>query len=157
MRNVMRKPVKLQAFVSAMILIAAWSSGAVAQDTFSLTVHAEGLLSTKGHVIFCLWRESAVQGFPTCEKGKPMAKLTAPATDPVVTFSGLTPGKYAVSYGQDDDGDGRPQANFLGIPTSAVGLSNSPKASRKPPSFKSAGMEISADTSITIKAIYPGP
>lgn len=152
----MRKLVKPQAFVPAMILMAAWSPGAMAQETVSLNVHAEGLRSTKGQVIFCLWRESAVQGFPTCEKGKPAAKLTAPATDPVVTFTGLTPGKYAVSYGQDDDGDGHPQANFLGIPTSAVGLSNNPKVSMKPPSFKSAGLDISADTSITIKAIYPG-
>jgi uncharacterized protein (DUF2141 family) len=59
-------------------------------------------------------------------------------------FRSLGAGSYAIAVGQDLNGDGKVNVNFLGIPTEPVAFSNGASASMfGPPSFKDAAVILS--------------
>jgi uncharacterized protein (DUF2141 family) len=126
---------------------------ALAQAPASLTVEAAKLENINGMVWFCLWAENQTEGFPRCDAGKHAAKLSAPANAPRVTFSNLSPGTYAVSMFHDQLGKGVPETNFVGMPTSPVGLSNNPAIGiTSPPTFAKAKFNVAGPMRISIEA-----
>lgn len=60
----------------------------------------------------------------------------------VYSFKGLKQGIYAVSIFQDENENGKLDANFFGIPTEPYGFSNNAKGMFGPPSFKDCQFEI---------------
>jgi uncharacterized protein (DUF2141 family) len=70
-------------------------------------------------------------------------------------FEGLTPGTYAVAAYHDENGNGKLDTNFLGIPSEGVGASNDAKGTMGPPSFEKAKFGVgTADLGITIHLAY---
>lgn len=64
-------------------------------------------------------------------------------TEIVFRFTDLPPGDYAVSVMHDENGNGKLDSNFMGMPTEGYGFSNNPKVLRKP-TFEEARFQLGA-------------
>lgn len=58
-------------------------------------------------------------------------------------FENLPAGVYAVKVMHDENGNGKLDANFMGMPTEGYGFSNNPQVMRKP-SFEEARFDLGA-------------
>ena len=69
----------------------------------------------------------------------------------VFLFANLPPGRYAVSVFHDENGNGKLDANVVGIPTERYGFSRDARGKMGPPGFADAAIDLGADTTITIQ------
>ena len=79
-------------------------------------------------------------------KAEAVAKqaLDASAGEVDFRFTGLAPGRYAVSVMHDENGNGKLDSNFIGMPTEGYGFSNDPRVMRKA-TFDEAAFAVGAD------------
>jgi uncharacterized protein (DUF2141 family) len=70
--------------------------------------------------------------------------LDATATEVDFHFPGLAAGRYAVSVMHDENGNGKLDSNFMGIPLEGYGFSNDPQVMRKA-TFDEAAFAVGAD------------
>lgn len=70
--------------------------------------------------------------------------LTPSGSTATVHFKDLTPGTYAVQVMHDENGNGKLDTNFIGMPVEGYGFSNNPKVMRKP-TWDEAKFELGAD------------
>lgn len=120
---------------------------------FQLTVRVKGLRNNKGRIALALFRSA--EGFP--EQDKSLAGLVAKIDKKTAqaTFTGLTPGLYAIAMLHDENGNDDMDFNFIGIPLEGYGFSNDASAMFGPPSFSEAAVRLKAKKSvITITAKY---
>ena len=59
-------------------------------------------------------------------------------------FVELPVGNYAVSFFLDENGNGKMDKNFVGIPKERFGFSNNPRILTGPPNFAEAEIEVTA-------------
>ena len=59
-----------------------------------------------------------------------------------VTFKDVPAGTYAVSYIHDENGNGKMDTNFMGIPKEGYGCSNNAKGFMGPPKWEDAKFEL---------------
>jgi len=75
----------------------------------------------------------------------------APGAQETFHFSNLPAGTYAVKVMHDENGNGKLDANFMGMPTEGYGFSNNPTVLRKP-TFDEAKFDLGAAAgSITLR------
>jgi uncharacterized protein (DUF2141 family) len=117
----------------------------------SLTVTVSGIHSTKGNLIACLWKGGA--GFPTCQKSRTALRQTHAVTGATMqlSFPGIPAGRYALTVQHDENGDGKMQSNFIGMPKEGVGVSNNPGGM---PGYQKSLVTIGAGTAISVKMRY---
>jgi len=79
--------------------------------------------------------------------GKPLASQTAPMQGGKarLVFTGLAPGRYALRAFADENGNGKLDANLMGMPTERYGFSNDAKGNRAAPAFEAAAISVGAD------------
>ncbi len=81
--------------------------------------------------------------------------LHVPVSGPtcVFSFENLPPGSYALAVYHDENGDGKLDTNFLGIPTERYGFSNDARSMMFfPPSFAAARFVVpAAGTAISLR------
>jgi uncharacterized protein (DUF2141 family) len=65
-------------------------------------------------------------------------------------FPGLADGAYAVQVMHDENGNGKLDANFLGMPVEGYGFSNNPQVMRRP-TYDEARFELAGDASIDVR------
>ncbi|MEP5611994.1 MAG: DUF2141 domain-containing protein, partial [Cyclobacteriaceae bacterium] len=66
-------------------------------------------------------------------------------------FTNLRPGTYAVSLFHDQDGGGKLNSNFMGIPSEPYAFSNNAKGMFGPPDFEDCKFEMTSTREITIQ------
>jgi uncharacterized protein (DUF2141 family) len=143
----------------AFAALAACMTCLVSSQSFAadLKITIDSLRNDQGHVLLCVFSAGVSDDkvFPDCEKGKPVRSQTAVISGGkvVVTYNGLKDGTYAVAAIHDENGNGKLDTNFLGIPTEGIGISNNPRLMGKP-GFDEAKFTIKGNTSITITAKY---
>jgi uncharacterized protein (DUF2141 family) len=72
-----------------------------------------------------------------------------------VVFSNLEPGRYAAIAIHDENGNGKLDKNFLGVPAEPYGFSNNVQGFLGPPTFDDATMVLGdGDGTIRIALIY---
>jgi len=72
-----------------------------------------------------------------------------------VVFKNLPQGIYAVSVLHDENGNGKMDKNFVGIPKEGYGASNNPKKKMRAPAFDEAKFSLnSAEQTIEVTLIY---
>ena len=122
--------------------------GALGAQT--LTVQVNGVQNAKGTVRAALYRGK--EGYPT-KPEKAAAKTMEPAAAGTVTvvFNGVGPGEYAVAVYHDQNGNGKLDANFMGIPKEPTSASNDAKARMGPPSYEDARFTVSGDATIRVQ------
>jgi uncharacterized protein (DUF2141 family) len=115
----------------------------------TLSVTVDEIAVQQGQLKLALYdSESAWKG-----EAKPRAgHLAQPDGDATLEFSfaDLPPGRYAVRVMHDENGNGKLDSNFLGIPKEGYGASNNPKVMRAP-HFDEAAFDLGEeDLAITI-------
>ncbi|GGI71494.1 hypothetical protein GCM10007973_05590 [Polymorphobacter multimanifer] len=134
-----------------LLLAALVAAPAAAED---LTVNLESLRVPKGKIVLCLWNSATK--FPDCDAGQPAQRVTIDAADadkPVV-FKDVPPGVIAVSAFHDENGNGKFDTNFIGLPLEGTAASNNAKPRMGPPSYKAASFRFASSTSIRLRFFY---
>ena len=100
-----------------------------------------GLRNNKGQV-FCALYASA-EGFPK-DSQRAIQRTTSSISDRKASceFSGIEPGRYAVSVFHDENSNGKLDTNFLGMPREGVGASNDARGHMGPPKFDAAAFQF---------------
>ena len=62
----------------------------------------------------------------------------------VVVFENVLPGKYALAFFQDENGNKKLDTNLLGVPTEGFGFSKDAMGKLGPPTFAAAALYIPA-------------
>jgi uncharacterized protein (DUF2141 family) len=111
----------------------------------NINVTITNIQSTEGFVGCALFPATAAETFPLdLTKATPQR---AKSTDGVwrCTFPNLPAGSYAVSAAHDVNGNGKPDKNFVGIPTEPWAVSNNVRPTLRPPRFAEAAFTLTAN------------
>lgn len=135
-----------------MRMLACWMilTGSLLAGELTLTVKINGLKSDKGNVRAALHNQA--DAFPT--KEEKALKLTNGKIEngsATLSFTGLDAGTCAVAVHHDVNGNGKLEANFLGIPKEPTGASNNPKARMGPPKFADAKFELKNNETLVVQ------
>lgn len=134
--------------LSIAVLVLAASAAA---PTYSadLIVHVTGVRVHKGMLKVAVYDSAASWD----EGGKAVAaeQQTPDADEVTFRFTDLAAGKVAVMAMHDENGNGKLDSNFMGMPTEGYGFSNNPRVMRKA-HFDEAAVEVGeTPTTITLK------
>ncbi len=132
------------------------SPSAQTNDTATLTVRVTGARNTKGKIWVTVFQDA--QGFP--DNASKAIRQQSVEIDPntmsaQVTFKDLPQGTFAVSVLHDENGNGKMDKNFVGMPKEGYGASNNPKKKKRAPTFDEAKLSLNAsEQTIEITLIY---
>jgi uncharacterized protein (DUF2141 family) len=126
---------------SALVVAIASSSHASAVE---LTVDVSDLRTTQGALMVAVIDSAA--GWDDSSKAVARRKLSPEQTTVELTFPDLKPGQYAVQVMHDENGNGKLDTNFLGLPVEGYGFSNNPQVMRRP-HFDEARFELGSENS----------
>lgn len=132
-------------FAASLMVLAVGVVPALAAD---LLVTVEGVKAGKGAVLLEL--DNAPPQWD--DKGKPLATAAVAPDQGSVSylFKDLAPGRYAIAVVDDENGNGKLDTNFIGIPTEGFGFSNNLHLQRKP-TFEEAAFPVgNQDGSVVI-------
>lgn len=118
-----------------------------------LRVKVTELRSNDGNVHFAL--HATPESFPDSEGRSAGTHVPARSLEAGAVFTGLKAGRYAVAVYHDENGNGKFDQGFLGIPLEGYGFSNGAMAIFSAPCFNDAAIELDGEiTEITIPMIY---
>lgn len=106
-----------------------------------LEVEIAGLRNAKGVVHACLTQDGAT--FPDCKRDPKAIKLTVPATQRQLRFTGFAPGDYAITLFHDENANQKLDT-MLGIPREGFGFSRNPVVRFGAPRYKDVNIGIGA-------------
>ncbi len=134
--------------LTALFLLCLSAAGARAAGPARLELVITGFQRIRGQVLVQLSASAAQYA----RKADPVRRLAAPVTGETVTlaFEGLPPGEYAISVVHDENGNGKLDTNFFGMPTEAFGFSGDPVVKRGRPAFESVKFAL-AESGGTIR------
>lgn len=134
------KPIQLLA-IAAMSALTGGTAAAL-----TLTVEITDARSTQGTVNAALYKEEST--WLKVGNAVQMTKVPSAGEKTVLVFTGLAPGRYALSSYHDENGNGKMDMNVLGMPTERYGFTGSPTMG--PPAFGEAAVDVQADTTIRV-------
>lgn len=132
--------------LSAATLAAAALLSAGAAQALDLTVVVTGARSAKGQVMAAVFDKA--EGWTTTRL---RGEAVAAGERVTLVFRDLPAGTYAVAVYHDENGNGRLDANVIGLPTEPYGFSRDAAGTLGPPRFADAAMALQADTTIHVK------
>jgi uncharacterized protein (DUF2141 family) len=119
-------------------------------DNLSFTIR--GLRSRQGLVYASLY--SKAQGFPEDLSAViAVGEAAIGGASATIVFRGLAPGRYAMAYFHDENGNKRMDKGMFGLPLEGYGFSNDARGFMGPPSFEAAAFDYdggSLDLSVSI-------
>jgi uncharacterized protein (DUF2141 family) len=119
----------------------------------TVTVTVTGLRNNKG-VVYCKLHDRRTT-FPSRKHASIRPTKARPANrQAVCTYINIPKGRYAVVIAHDENGNGKIDTNFIGIPKEGYGFSNNVRPFLSAPSFNSAGFPVTGDVTVTIRVIY---
>jgi len=140
------KKIELQNLFIAIITVISFNSDA-GQNSFTLTVLVDGAKANTRQAIASLF--SSADNYLK----EPIFKKIMPINDvggARFIFGDLKSGTYSVSIVYDEDGDGKLNTGFFGIPSELVGFSNNVKGIFGPPSFNKTSFTLPGSETISI-------
>ncbi len=118
-----------------------------AQSTGKLIVEVEGIEVQEGQILIALvdnpdsFKEKEGKVYRT-------AKVNADSKVVRTEFRDLPAGTYAVKLIHDENGNGKMDTNFIGIPKEKFGFSNNAMGKFGPPPFENASFELNSHEKI---------
>jgi len=113
----------------------------------SIKVIVVGLHSNDGEVDCALF--NSADGFPgDPAKAAKTTKSKIENGQATCIFAGVAPGDYGVSVFHDENGNGKLERNFMGMPKEGVGASNDAAGHFGPPKFDDARFNYKAGRSV---------
>lgn len=110
-----------------------------------LTITITNLRSTQGNVHIAIY--NAPEKFPDSDGMIGEVKLAIAGSSVTTTFTGLTPGRYAVATYHDENGNHDFDQGLFGIPMENYAFSNGAATFFAPPSFDEAAIIVPAEGS----------
>ena len=109
--------------------------------TSELVVRVSGFRNSKGKAIIGLWNSK--QGFPR-DVSKSFRQISCEIADgkTATAFIDVPYGEYAVALYHDENGNGKLDTRFPGIPTEGLGSSNNPHPKFSAPTFIECSFEV---------------
>ncbi|NTU58259.1 MAG: DUF2141 domain-containing protein [Chlorobiaceae bacterium] len=143
--------------ISTLGLLTALTGTAFAQEDLAnsgcITVNIDNLRSSDGKVGVALFKVK--EGFPDKTERALEGKSIAAGDHCIVMFENVPYGTYAVSVLHDENGNGKMDKTFIGIPKEGFGTSNNPKIRMGPPSFSESKFELGkGEVTLTISMNY---
>lgn len=132
----------------ALFLAAALAIGAAPAQAADLAIRVDNVQSSAGQVMVALYDGAA--GFLK----RPVREISVPASagSTTVVFKDLATGDYGFAVYHDVNGNGRLDANPMGIPIEPVAFSNDAQGRMGPPAFDAVKLAVPAAGSIvTVK------
>jgi uncharacterized protein (DUF2141 family) len=130
-------------------------SSANAESRSNVTVVINNIKQDSGRVCFRVY--ASEKGFPFSSKNEVQSGCVE-KTGRVIKkqFSGLKPGKYAVTVIDDRNRDGKLNTDLFGIPQEGFGVSNNPTVSvtTGTPKFSKASFPVNQNTVVNIQMKY---
>lgn len=138
--------------IGAVLLGSLASASAAAPAASTITIRVSTFRSANGVLRCRLYARP--DGFP----GKPPfaaeQSVAVSAKAMTCSFTGVSPGTYAVALFHDENGDGKLDTNFLGIPREGVGVSNNKIRSLGPPTWEDAKFVLKGDVVLDVTLHY---
>jgi uncharacterized protein (DUF2141 family) len=124
-----------------------------AQGDLDLTVEVRGLRSSDGNVLVALF--TSERGFPG-DAAQAVRIETQPLQQRAaeVRFRGLSPGSYAIAVLHDENGNGKLDTGFLGIPSEGLGASRDAQGRFGPADFEDAKLQLVESGAVEIRLRY---
>ena len=122
--------------------------------SYAIDVRVHGVRSDRGNVTFVLYGDKP-QDFLV--KGKKVFKQRFAANQGTVEFCVILskPGVYAATAYHDENGNGKFDKNWAGLPVEGFGMSNNPTTLLTPPSHDQAAFAVShGRTKVDIEIKY---
>lgn len=101
----------------------------------SLEIDVAGMRSARGLIRVCLTADP--RNFPGCLDDKRAVTRSVPASQRIIRFDDLPPGKYAAALIHDENSNAKLDT-LLGIPREGFGFSRNPPIGFGPPRFAAA-------------------
>lgn len=126
-------------------------SSANADSTNTVTATVSTFRSVKGALVCRLF--TGPDGFPA--RGYRSVQ-TVPVTGQTAqcVFPGLAAGTYALAVFHDENGNGKLDTNFIGIPAEGVGTSNNRRPLIGPPTWDGSKFAVAGNVSLSITLRY---
>ncbi|MBM3160994.1 MAG: DUF2141 domain-containing protein [Bacteroidetes bacterium] len=109
-------------------------------NKYSLTVEVKNVPNNKGTVYVGLFRPQ--DEWPTYGKQFKGKVVSAVKGKTMVTFTGLSSGKYALAVYHDENKNNKLDKNLVGMPTEIYGFSNNARATFSAPEFSDAQITL---------------
>ncbi len=117
-------------------------------SALELTVEMRGAPSAQGQVSLALFGTAATW----LKEGQALQVARAPASPLVrITLKELSPGRYALTAFHDENGNGKLDANFLGVLKEAYGFSRGVRHRTRSTNFDEAAVDLRADLTIAVR------
>ena len=116
-------------------------------QTATLRVEISGYKSNKGKACVAIYNsEKNFLKKPLLGKIEKIENNKA-----IVIFNNLVPGEYAISSYHDENGNGKMDTNFMGIPKEDYAMSNNARGFMSAPKYQDAKFYINENKTIRIK------
>ena len=137
--------VRLASFVAAMAFLA---SPAFSESPSNVLIEVSGFKNTRGTLNCRLFTKAA--DFPD---GEGIVTLRVPITGPNTScsFSNVEPGTYAIAVVHDENGNGKLDKNFVGVPSEGYGVSNNKTYALSEPKWNESIFTLGANESKTLQ------
>lgn len=113
-----------------------------------LKVEVHGIPSGKGMILVGVYNKA--DGFR--DKSYAVASAEAPARQGflILSIPNLRPGTYALAVFHDENGNGKLDTNFLGMPVESYGFSNDARGTFGPPDFLDCSFSLQGPKSLQL-------
>ena len=117
------------------------------QVASSILVHISGVRSDKGTLVAVLYGDQPDQFL---KKGARVARERVPAHTGTVTLclEAPHPGTYAVAVYHDEDGNGKFDRSWTGLPSEGFGVSNNPRPVLRAPTLAESAIQVGSGHSV---------
>jgi uncharacterized protein (DUF2141 family) len=114
----------------------------------SLRLEVSALRNTKGMLACRLFSDAA--GFPDGE-GLRTVRVAITGSQGSCVFDDVTPGTWAVAVIHDENGNGRLDKNFLGIPSEGYGVSNNRTYAASSPKWEESRFTVAPREPVVLR------
>jgi uncharacterized protein (DUF2141 family) len=132
---------RLTAFVAAMAFLA---SPAFSESSSTVLIEVAGFKNTRGTLNCRLFTKAA--DFPDGE-GIVTLRVTITGSNTSCSFSNIEPGTYAIAVVHDENGNGKLDKNFVGVPSEGYGVSNNKTYALSAPKWDESTFKLGATES----------
>lgn len=124
------------------------------QPTTNLELEISEFRNTKGHVLISVFDRE--EGYPeSVEQALVTKKVKVTEKSHHITLENLPYGDYAIVFLHDENGNGKMDTNFVGMPTEGYGASNDAVNTLSAPKYKDAQFKLAATTQkLKLKIFY---
>jgi uncharacterized protein (DUF2141 family) len=137
----------LDSFVRLTLFVAAtafYAAPAFSEPLSTVLIEVSGFKNTRGTLNCRLFTKAA--DFPD---GEGIVTVRVPITGPNTScsFSNVEPGTYAVAVVHDENGNGKLDKNFVGVPSEGYGVSNNKTYALSAPKWDESTFKLGATES----------